>query len=402
MVSVKQAHAIVLKQASLIEVETIPLEHAHGRILRESLICDRPQPAFDKSTMDGIAVSSLAFQKGVRTFNIKGVIPAGIRPGSMKKSDDCFKIMTGAVVPKGSDAVIPIECVTITGLKAVVSDVKDLKSGWNIRWKGQHCSKNTVLVNPGCRLLAHHVATAASVGKTLIKVSKKPLIAILSTGDELVDIRKKNIKPYHVRLSNAHGLEALIQGSGLGKTQSFHLADNPKIIRQELKKILTRFDVVILSGGVSMGDFDYVPSVLNELKVRMLFHKVSQKPGKPFWFGRNRNGKIVFALPGNPVSTQMCSYRYVLPFLKKRAGLQDAQQHALLGQDIENTSDLTQFVPVKISFNPRMQRIAMPVSTGGSGDFAAISQTDGFVELPSGFQGGLKRAPVSFFSWGYE
>jgi molybdopterin molybdotransferase len=214
-----------------------------------------------------------------------------------------------------------------------------------------------------------------------------------------VDIRHKNIKPYQIRLSNSYVLDAALRQTGLCDPSMFHLIDDKKILLREIKNILSRFDVLILSGGVSMGEFDYVPSVLKELGVKVLFHKVAQKPGKPFWFGQDAKGKAVFALPGNPVSTQICAYRYVMPYLHKAVGLPYNVQYVALAENFSVKTDLTYFAPVKIFNEKGRMRTAKPVSIGGSGDYASLSLADGFIELEEKHQQFKKGTVVPFYSW---
>lgn len=399
MISVKEAQEIVLKSAKILPVESAALTDAYGRVLRENIRSDRDQPPFDKSTMDGIAVSFEALQKGVHAFVIEGITPAGQRQLKKTKVDGCFRIMTGAVVPQGCDCVIPVEYVRLQGNRAAVSLEEPVVRGQNIRPKGSDHAKGALLLTSGCRLSPVHIAAAASVGKSKIKVSIKPKVAVIATGDELVDIDLPKIQPYQIRKSNSYALDATFKQTGLCEPQMFHLKDEPKLLLKEIGKILSKFDVVVLSGGVSMGEFDYVPRVLNELGVRLLFHKVAQKPGKPFWFGKSKTGQAVFALPGNPVSTQICAYRYVVPFLTKAAGLPNAQRHVALEEDIRIKSELAHFVPVRIKEDGKGMTLAAQVSTGGSGDYASLALADGFVELEASGQSFLKGALVPFFTW---
>jgi|CXWL01.1.fsa_nt_gi molybdopterin molybdotransferase len=399
MISVAEAEQIVLKTAKLLESETVPLAQAYGRVLREKLVCDRDQPAFNKSTMDGIAISFDTFKNGTTQFELEGTIPAGRWAKPLKNKNGCFKIMTGAVVPDGCNCVIPIEYVHIQEKTAVVFGIEKLERGWNIRFQGQDCKKGKLLLKSGCSLSPVHIATAASFGKARIKVSVKPKVAIIATGDELVDIHIKNIKPFQIRKSNSYALDAALQSTRLCDTQMFHLKDDKKSLLVEIKKILSRFDILVLSGGVSMGDFDYVPQVLKELNVKVLFHKVAQKPGKPFWFGKYKDQNVVFALPGNPASTQMCAYRYVIPYLKKAAGLAGCISYVALAHDFNSKTDYTNFVPVKINFSKDAKLVGVPVSTGGSGDFGSLANSDGFIELKAGQRQFSKDSVVPFFVW---
>lgn len=399
MISVQEANDIVLKEVRRSAVELVPLPKAHGRVLRESLVCDRDQPAFDKSTMDGIALSSVVFNRGIRSFRIHATVAAGMPAPKQKVKDGCFKIMTGAVVPGGCDVVIPVEYIQVNGDFAVVTGLTSVNSGWNVRYKGKDCPKGKVLLNFGSRLLPVHIAAAASIGKAVIKVSRLPKIAIISTGDELVDIRKKKIKPYQTRSSNAFAVASAVEAQQLGVTQIFHLKDDPKIIERELKKILNRSDILVLSGGVSMGDFDFIPQVLARLKVKRLFHKVGQKPGKPFWFGKTSDHKIIFALPGNPVSTLVCAYRYVLPFLKKSAGLALDVPQVFLEKDVHVKTDLAVFLPVECSPARDGRMTARILETGGSGDFASLTNSDGFIEITAGTKHVPQNSLVDLYPW---
>lgn len=373
MISPCEAHRLILHNAKLLAIEVIPLSKAVGRVLRENIFSDRDQPPFNKSLVDGIAVSFDTWQKGQRTFNVEAVIPPGIAGKPLKNLSHCVRIMTGAVVPKGCDCVIPIEQIQLEGDTARSRDWTMIKKHQCIRHQAADGKKGEILLKSGCRLWAPHIGIAASVGKDKIKVSVLPKIAVISTGDELVDIQKP-IKQYQTRVSNSYAIQALLNQAQLGETQIFHLRDNQKLMLQSIKNILGKFDVLILSGGVSMGEFDYVPHILTQVGVKQSFHKVSQKPGKPFWFGLAKNGKPVFALPGNPVSTQICAYRYVIPYLKKASGLEVKQEFIPVLDRVNIQSDLTHFLPVA------QGRL---VAINGSGDFACLAQADGFIEYES-------------------
>ncbi len=392
MISVYQAEHVVLNNMKSLPIETVPLAQAYGRLLREHIRSDRDQPSFDKALVDGIAIHSSSYEKGVREFHIEHTVAAGDKPYKLKNPANCVEIMTGAVLPLGCNAVVPIEQVGIEGDKASLKGWTLVKQRQNVRFKGSDGKKGQLLIKEPCLLLAPHIGILASVGKTKVKVTSIPRIAIISTGDELVNIDKQP-KPYQTRLSNSHTLKSLIDGSGLAHGTIFHYSDNKKILLKGVAQNLKDSDMLILSGGVSMGQFDYVPEVLKEVGVKALFHKVAQKPGKPFWFGKSKTGKVVFALPGNPVSTQICAYRFVIPFLKKAAGLKTSQELVALAQVPQKPGDLTEFIPVKIS-EKNGTRFAQPVAIGGSGDFAALAQADGFIEYDQN-----QKSLWPYFSW---
>jgi molybdopterin molybdotransferase len=385
MISPSEAHRTILHHAKLFPVEIIPLQKAVGRVLREDIVSDRDQPPFNKSLVDGIGISYDTWQKGQRTFHVEAIIPAGVASKPLKSLSNCVRIMTGAVIPKGCDCVIPIEQVHLEGDTAQSKDWTMIKKNQSIRLQASDGKKGQVLLKSGCRLWAPHIGIAASIGKVKVKVSALPKIAVISTGDELVDIQKP-IKEYQTRLSNSYALQALLHQAQLGDVQIFHLKDNQKVMLQSIKNILTKFDCIILSGGVSMGDFDYVPGVLKQLGIKQSFHMVSQKPGKPFWFGLGKNAKPVFALPGNPVSTQICAYRYIIPYLKKASGLEVKQEFVPVLDRVNIQSDLTHFLPV---FQGRL------ITINGSGDFASLAQADGFIE----YESHKTQNSWPYFSW---
>jgi molybdopterin molybdotransferase len=202
----------------------------------------------------------------------------------------------------------------------------------------------------------------------------------MSTGDELVDI-SQTPDPYHIRSSNHYMFRAALKEYGIEAVIS-HLPDNPEIIYSTLEKMIPAYDVIILSGGVSMGKFDFIPAMLEKLEVRKLFHKVQQRPGKPFWFGAHQSGTVVFAFPGNPVSGFMCLYRYFLPWLRKCWQLDMVKQQAVLAEDFIFKPALQYFLLVKLETETMGTWVARPLQGNGSGDFANLLDTDAFLELP--------------------
>lgn len=399
MITVNEAEKIISAHLKIFPAELRPLTGCYGAVLREDIIADRDQPAFDKALLDGIAINLSSWQVGDKHLKLEGTQAAGKKALRLKdKTNGCIKIMTGAVVPEGCDCVVPVEILTILD-KAVRIHDADLKPGQNIRPQRSDRKKGDLLLKAGVLLLPPKIAVAASVGKAKLKVSKRAKVAIISNGDELVDIDKKLIKPFEIRKSNSYALDAVFQQTGLCETKIFHFPDNKPLMLRGIKKILSDFDILVLSGGVSMGEFDYIPQVLKKLKVEVLFHKVKQKPGKPFWFGKNKQGKVVFALPGNPVSTQVCAYRYVVPYLKQAAGLEPEAQSAILGHHFTSPTDFACFLPVKMRYNEFGQFEAIPAKTGGSGDYSGLTGTDGFVELTGGQKDFLKGYKLPFYPW---
>ncbi len=317
MKSVYEAQRVILANVKPLPVISLALGKALGHVLREDIKSDRDQPPFNKSLMDGVAINSA---NNKRSFPIEETITPGGKPYRLKDPNSGVRIMTGGALPQGCDSIIPIEQVSIENDVATLNDYVTFKPKQFIRYQASDAKKGQVLLKSGIQLLSVHLGVLASVGKAQVKVTAKPTVAVISTGDELVDVGKP-IKPYQTRLSNSYALKGLLEQSAMiERVDVFHLKDNKVQMLKALTKILKDFDMIVLSGGVSMGDFDFVPTVLSQLKVKKLFHKVAQKPGKPFWFGITRDKKPVFALPGNPVSTQICAYRYIMPYLHQLFG----------------------------------------------------------------------------------
>jgi molybdopterin molybdotransferase len=289
--------------------------------------------------------------------------------------------MTGAMLPLGCDTVIRYEDLDISDGKARIT-IDNITYKQNIHFQGSDRKNQSTLMLAGKIIGAPELAVLATCGKSKVKVFKTPSIAIVSSGDELVNVEIQPL-PHQIRKSNNYSIAgALVQFNC--PVTSFHLLDDPVEIKRELSTILEEFDVVILSGGVSMGKFDYIPEALNALGVEKLFHKVAQRPGKPFWFGKTDTEKTVFALPGNPVSSFMCTNRYVLSWMKKHLGIKEMLIFAELTSDINFKPDLTYFAQVELSYSNAGKILATPIEGNGSGDLANLTDSDAFMELPRG------------------
>jgi molybdopterin molybdotransferase len=376
MVSVAEAERIILKHLFIPRTESASLANLRGRILAEEIKADRDLPPFNRATMDGIAISFENFESGQREFLIDGTQAAGQHQQTLNNSTQGMEIMTGAPLPNGTDTVIPYENITIENKRAKISN--SILKGQNVHPQGNDAKQNEKLLSPGFKISPADVALMASVGKSEVNVFKNPVAAVISTGDELVDVEKQPLR-HQIRKSNSYALAAALHEIGC-ETDVFHLADNEMELKEKMESILHKYELVILSGGVSKGKFDFVPQVLESLGVKKLFHQVSQRPGKPLWFGRSEKN-TVFALPGNPVSTFMCFYRYVKPWLSKSLGHKPKMQSAILAVDFTFSPSLTYFLQVKIE-NEQGKLMAYPTKGGGSGDFANLKDVDGFLELP--------------------
>ncbi|MFK7948439.1 MAG: molybdopterin molybdotransferase MoeA [Saprospiraceae bacterium] len=381
MITIQQATKIVLENRIDLPTEIVKLENAIGRQLREDLIADRPFPPFNRVAMDGIAIRFSDFENGQRTFPIVGVQAAGSPQLEISKNGVCAEVMTGSMLPKGVDTVIRYEDVLIENNQATIQ-IETIRNGQNIHKKGTDRVEGDILVNAGKIISSAEIGVAATVGKSELHVTKLPKVAIISTGDELVNI-DETPEPYQIRSSNVYTISSLLQQHQI-QAELFHIVDNQEATIDKLKILLNDFDVLILSGGVSKGKFDYIPAALEALKVEKLFHRVRQKPGKPFWFGKNENNKVVFALPGNPASAFMCTNRYFLPWLRASMNVEPFDyQYITLAEDFYFKANLQYFLQVKINYNTNGQVTGKPIAGRGSGDLANLADVDGFLELPA-------------------
>lgn len=380
MITVEEAENIILSHVKDYGTESISFEASTGRVLAEDLIADRDLPPFNRATLDGIALKYSSFENGTRSFHINATQAAGDTPIDIINAGDCIEIMTGAALPPSADTVVGYENVDIkNGMATITSAAVGRRQG--VHAKGKDKKKNEIVAKANQFITPVLISMAASLGKANILVKKLPRIAIISSGDELVEVTNTP-SPFQIRRSNSYMVKAaLAQYSVYADT--FHIPDDLEVTKQKIGTCLQAYDVIILSGGISMGKFDYIPHALAELCVNKLFHKVSQRPGKPFWFGTHANGVMVFALPGNPVSTFMCLHRYVLPWLKAGMGIPPGEgNYAILGEDVSFIPPLQYFLQVKLKLSKNENLTALPVAGNGSGDFASLADSNAFMELP--------------------
>lgn len=382
MITVEEARKLVFNNVRGFGTEMVNLMDARGRVLQETLTADRDFPPYDRVTMDGIAIRFADFAVGNRKFKIAGVGAAGQPQMNLLDSNTCLEIMTGAILPIGADTIIRYEDVEIeNGYASVV--VASIRDGQNIHRQGSDRPQGNVLLRPGYQINAAAIGIAATIGKDQLKVSKLPKVMIISTGDELVEINQQPL-PHQIRTSNVYQLQAGCQCFGITADHR-HLNDNLDEIKEILKVILNEYDAVLLSGGVSKGKFDFLPVAMEQLGVQKLFHKIKQRPGKPFWFGQYSGGATVFAFPGNPVSSFMCAQVYFMPWLEKSLGLPTSEpKYAMLTAPIHFKPDLTYFAQVKIEMRKTGELLATPIEGNGSGDLANLVDANAFLEVPRG------------------
>ncbi len=381
MLTTAEALEAVLAATAAFPSEVVDASQATGRVLRQIIRAERDQPPFDRVMMDGIAFAWADYESGQRSFQIQGMQAAG-DPVLTLDSGHCIEIMTGAALPMNADCIVPVERITVTDTTAELEVDYVVKKDRFVHPRGSDYVDGARLLTAGKRVSPLDIAIIASCGETDVEVARDPVIRVISTGNELVAAGEP-IEPHQIRMSNGPAVVALLASHGYLRSEHDHIPDDFDALKKRLGKHLDDTEVLILSGGVSMGKADYVPAVLAELGVEVIFHKISQRPGKPMWFGKGPNGQVVFALPGNPVSALVCCRQYVIPALAKASGeTLRPPEFAALSMNISFKPALTCFQPVKLLSNAAGQTLAVPVKTNTSGDFASLSITDGYVELP--------------------
>ena len=384
MLQPAQADELIGQQLQCLPIESLPLAQCAGAVLRENIYAERDQPPFDRVSMDGIALDSGTVRSGTRRLRIQATQAAGDPPLTLAEAGACIEVMTGAVVPAGCDSVVPVEQISISSGSAEIGGDVAVDPWQNVHRRGSDSRQGALLLSAGAELRAPEIAIAASAGMARVRVSSQPMLAVISTGNELVEPGEP-ILPHQVRRSNTYAIAAALRSHGFQRVADDHILDDLSELRQRLKFHLETHDVLILTGGVSMGKMDLVPRALQDLGVRAVFHKVAQRPGKPMWFGVAGSGTAVFALPGNPVSAIVCLTRFVLPALFSAMGRTvPPPEKMALGGPVNVGVPLTFFMPVRVEVDDWGRAWAVPKPTNGSGDFTALAGTDGFVELPPG------------------
>src|SRR5215831_18469361 len=281
MLTPQEATAAIAANVPRLPIMPVALRDATGCILQQVVRSERDQPPFDRVAMDGIAIAS---ESVACEFRIAGIQAAGSAAPTLKSPADCFEVMTGAMLPRGCDCVIPVERIAVRDGRARLADDVVVTPWLNLHRRATDCIAGVELLHPGIQLTAPEIAVLASAGLVHVQVSRPPRIVVISTGNELIE-PGGSIAEWQVRRSNVYAVLASLRSHGYLRLADDHIADDETQLRTRISKHLDAADVLILSGGVSMGKFDFVPKILAELDVKQIFHKVAQRPGKPMWFG---------------------------------------------------------------------------------------------------------------------
>lgn len=399
MITYEEAIELVLKNAPAPELCDAELTTLPGMVLAEDIFSDIDMPPFDKAVMDGFAVVTSSINN-VSALKMIGEAKAGSPFSGVVNVGEAVQIMTGAMLPKGADAVIRVEDAEESD--GFVKLKTPARCGQDIHKRGCYISKGAMALSKGKTIDISDIAALASVGKHSVKVYRRPTVSVLSTGDELVDVRET---PSHsqIRDVNLPMLVSMLARDGVEAQSLGIVPDDIGALRAAIRNGLAS-DILIMSGGVSAGKYDHVPELLALEGVEKIFHKVNIKPGKPIFFGR-RNKTLVFGLPGNPVSAFIGYLLFVRPVILKMMGVHDPIQRmekGVLQQDIERSDLRKEFIPVKIIHPPLSKGgrgDLTPITSAGSADVFCLSAADGFAVIEEGVSRLAKGAEMEFLKW---
>ncbi len=375
MITFQEAENIIFSSIQLMGKERIELKDAIDRILGEPVISDDDLPPFNRSAMDGFACKA---EDQDLALKIIQEIPAGSYPVKKIGNGQCARIMTGAPIPEGSDIVIRIEDTLMNESGLVEIKVKGQVS--NIRQQGEDVKNGETIILPGKKMNKHHIGIMAMIGCVRPIVFKRPSIGIISTGSELVPPENK---PGISQIRNSNGSQIMAQVSALGLEGVDHgiVDDEPGQIYKLLKKSIAIHDVILISGGVSVGEYDYVPGILKDIGMDIRMHKMKVRPGKPFLFA-SKGDTYAFGLPGNPVSTLVQFECLIKPFLEKLMGISQYPYKIpmLMAEDYKHIETALQFfIPVAFS-----DEGVKPLEYHGSAHLTSYTNADGILEIPAG------------------
>ncbi len=393
-ISFPEARDIVLDHLPGPREEHIALGMALGKTLSRPIVAAENIPPFDNSAMDGFAVRAQDVPAPGACLPIAGEISAGCSDIHLLTPGACVRIMTGAPLPEGANAVLPIEVAEPHPEENSVTFLKAAIPGNHVRSAGQDMPRGRTVLETGNVLGPADIAVLASLGQVQVPITRSPNVSIVTTGDELIE-PSEPLRPGKIRNANGPALAAQIATAGGRLYGRFHARDTREAVRSALEAACGG-DMLVISGGVSVGDYDFVKDVLEDMGLSMLFWRVRQRPGKPLVFGLL--GDIpVFGLPGNPVSSAVCFEAYVRPALAGMLGREDVLpqlEPAVLGKDIPKKRGLHHFVPGRAWWVDRTLTVA-PAGPQGSHIVSSLALADGLIHLPESLDGAPAGMSVS-------
>ena len=383
MITIAKALTIIHGESKPLASERIDIHDAIGRVLAENIVADSDLPPFDRSQMDGYAVKAADTRTVPATLKIAGESAAGRGWHKALKKGEAVRIMTGAPVPNGADAVQKIELTKEDG--GSVTIFEPTEEGRYIIRKGSEVKKGKTVLPAGEVITPGNIAVPAAFGYAKVKVAKRPRVAIFSTGTEIVEINK-NPKQDQIRNSNSLMLSALCQAAGAEPHVYPIIGDDLSDLKSQISDAVKNADILITTGGVSVGKYDLTKLALQELGAEIFFDKVALKPGKPTVFAKLKN-TLIFGLPGNPVSAAVTFHLFVRQLIGLMLGTKDPclkTGEAVVGERAKGTKDRDTYLPAKLSTDNNGRLIATPIRWLGSSDFIGFAHADGMIFVSKG------------------
>ena len=385
MISVAEAINIVIYNTSSLPKEMVALENSLGRILAEDIVADTDLPPFDRAQMDGYAVRAVDVATVPARLKIVGESAAGAGWHREMKSGEAVRIMTGAPVPSGADAVQQIELTRELNGGGEVEIIERVEAGRSIVKQAAEIKRGETVLRAGEEINAQIIATLASFGYAQVKVGKRPRVAVMATGSELVNVDEK-LGTDQIRDSNNYTIEAYAKLAGATVERLPLAGDDRGLLKEQMVAAIARCDVLVTSGGVSMGVYDFTKAAFRDLGAEIFFERVALRPGKPTVFGRV--GKtLIFGLPGNPVSVAVTFNLFVRAALRAMQGATETslpQEKALLTRDVKRSIDRDSYLPSILRTDDKGTLLAEPLKWGGSSDFVSFARATALIKIPSG------------------
>lgn len=385
MISVSEAINIVLEKTKRLETESVSLVDARGRYLAEDVVADSDLPPFDRSQMDGYAVRAAETENAPVRLKIVGESAAGNGWHNEMKAGQAVRIMTGAPIPAGADSVQQVELTRdLDPLTVEIQQAVTL--GRSIVKQGSEVRKGATVLKAGEHINSAMLAALASFGYAQVKVGRRPRVAVLATGSELVSVSEQPAQD-QIRDSNNYSIGSYAELAGANVERLPLAGDDTTLLKQQIRDAAERSDVVITSGGVSMGVYDFTKAALKELDCEIFFERVALRPGKPTVFGRLPNGTLVFGLPGNPVSVSVTFNLFARTALLRLQGANEPQlleRTAILAQDVKGSAERESYLPAKLGTDTDGRLLVEPLKWGGSSDFVAFTRATALIIVAAG------------------
>ena len=380
MIPISEAIAIVLEQTHVLGVEAVALPEANGRILAQDIIADTDLPPFDRAQMDGYAVRAADVATTPARLRIVGESAAGAGWHQEMKPGEAVRIMTGASVPAGADAVQQVELTRELNGGGEVEILASVQAGRSIVKQADEIKSGELVLRAGEEINTQTIATLASFGYAQVSVGKRPSVAVMATGSELVDVNQRPGRD-QIRDSNNYTIEAYARLAGARVHRLPLAGDDRDLLKQQIAAAIEECDVLVTSGGVSMGVYDYTKTAFRELGAEIFFERVALRPGKPTVFGRIGE-TLIFGLPGNPVSVAVTFNLFTHAALWKMQGgtktfLREVQ--AVLARDVKGTRERDSYLPAVLRTDEKGTLLAEPLKWGGSSDFVSFARATGLI-----------------------